>query len=148
VSERLVFDGFSLTLPAGWAEVLEDATFSDPDQPPPVAFSSPGGVGTVYVSAPVLNEDDQLRATAEGAESLALDWGRRRGLPPPLLVGADVGREGARATAVHRVAGEFIQVWVLTDGRDLVEASYVSAWEHQERDRSARDAIVTSIRLG
>ena len=34
VADRLPFDGFSISLPAGWQLVDDDATYSDPDQPP------------------------------------------------------------------------------------------------------------------
>ena len=145
---RAVFEGFSAVMPDGWTEMLEDATYSDPDQPAAMAFAAPGGTGTMYVSAFSLHEAlESLPPAAEHAEALAVDWGRRRGLPPPLLVGCEAEGHAARATAVFRVADDFVQVWAIIHGTELIEATYTSRWEVHERDRAAREALVASLRL-
>jgi hypothetical protein len=142
---RWLFDGFSLVVPAGWSEVLEDATYSDPDQPLSTAFAASGGVGRLYLSAAELTQHaEQLEHVAE---RMVLDWGRRRGLPAPLSFASELDGERARATAVFRVATEFVQIWALTDGCALVEASYAGPWEHRDRDREGREAMVRSLQL-
>lgn len=147
MSERTVFDRFSAIIADGWANGVEDdATYSDPDQPQPVALQAPSG-GALLVSAPVLDEDADPGDSPEAAERLALEWGRRRGLPPPLFIGSEATRAGARATAMFRLGGEMIQVWLLTNGSDVLEASWVCRWEAQERDRAGRETIVASLRF-
>ena len=147
-SSRLRFDGFSLVLPAGWSEMLDEATYTDPEQSPPLVLVADNGAGTLYVSTPVLYEDTFVGMTTEDAERRALEWGRRRGLPEPVLLQSEpLPDGGARATAVHRVGEQLVQVWFLTNGRDVVHASYVSSWDERDHDRRGREAIVASLRL-
>ena len=46
---RVAYEGFTITLPPGWGEVLEDATFADTAELPPVTFGAEEGVGTFSV---------------------------------------------------------------------------------------------------
>jgi len=142
---RRDYDGFSILLPPGWHEINEDATYSDPDEVPAAAFGT--GSGTLHVSLVALEEDDEPTLTRDAARTLALDWGRRRGLAAPLAVAAGAGAKGATATASYRLGGDFVQVWFLTNGHDVIQASYVTGWGAQESERDAREAAVASLRF-
>ena len=145
---RVAFEGFSLVVPDGWSEVLEDATFSDPDHVPPVALAAKGGAGTLYVAAPLVEESLDLSATVDVAEWLVRDWSKRRGLPTPVETGSELAGGVARATAVHRVGEDFVQAWSITDGRWVVEVSYVCRWDARDQEHAEREAMVASLCLG
>ena len=140
------YDGFTITLPPGWDDILEDATFSDPDQLPPASFARRGGVGTLVVGVPLV-ADEIPSARPDDCAALVRDWGRRRGQREPLAVHLDSDARGGWATGTFRVADDFVQVWFLSNGRALLHASYVCPWGSEQVERDAREAIVASLRF-
>lgn len=141
------FDGFTITLPDGWATVLEEATYSDPDQLPPCAFAGPAAVGALYVSTPLFDPEDQPGSSPADAEALARGWGIERGQAAPLTCGSGAGPRGGFASATFKLANDFVQVWFLTTGRAVLQASYVCPWEKQGIERTTVEAVVASLRL-
>lgn len=144
---RQIFEGFSLVLPEGWFDVLDDSTYGGHDELPPFRFAAPHGRGALLVNSADFHPDDH--GGAEPAEVLALahEWGARRGLGAPLSSSSEGGGEGALATAVYNVRGDFVQLWFLTNGRALVEASYVCPWDEREVEQRDREAIIRSLRF-
>ena len=84
---------------------------------------------------------------AGAAEVLALahEWGERRGLGKPLGESSEARDGLALASAVYNVRGDFVQLWFLTNGRALVQASYVCPWADREAERAPREAIMASL---
>ena len=144
---RQIYDGFSLKLPDGWSDAVDDATFSDTGDLPPVRFSATIGAGSLLVGAHVVHPDEPACEGEAELEELARDWGRRRGQPAPLAWATKARPDGAIATAIYRLAEDFVQLWYLSNGRTLVHASYVCPWERREEEALARDAIATSLRF-
>ncbi|EYF06598.1 hypothetical protein [Chondromyces apiculatus] len=144
---RVAYEGFTVVLPPGWGEVLEDATFADTAELPPVTFGAEDGAGTFSVMVPLLPADDVPPGEPEALEAVARDWGARRGIASPLAVSSGPHPQGAMASASFRVGDELVVVWFVSDGELLVCASYVCAWEDREAEQSARDAAAASLRL-
>src|SRR5689334_3771266 len=122
---KIVSEGFSLILPLGWSEIVDEHTFSDPDQIPPRTFAREEGPGVVYVSPILFHPDEQPSDEPEQVEALAIDWGSRRGQPRPLACSSERRADGCLSSATFQIGGEFVQIWFLSDGESVVHASYV-----------------------
>ncbi|MEO7331516.1 MAG: hypothetical protein ABI193_23280 [Minicystis sp.] len=144
---RQIFEGFSLTLPEGWFDVLDDATYAEHDELPPFRFAAPQGPGALLVSCADFHPDDRGHAETSVVLALAHEWGERRGLGQPLSQRSETRDDIALATAVYDVRGDFVELWFLTNGRALVQASYVCPWADREDERAPREAIMASLRF-
>jgi len=145
---RVAFAGFSLELPEGWNEALEDGTYSDPDEPVPFTFTSSRDVGTLRITLPQFDEDTQPGATIDDVEELAFDWGDARGLGAPLAASSRAEEHAAIASAVYRVGDDFVQVWFVSNGALLLAATYACGWALRYEESSEREALVDSLRFG
>jgi hypothetical protein len=144
---RVTYDGFSVVLPAGWEDFLDDATYSDPDQLPPTSFAGPGRAGALFLSTPLFEREEQPGARPSDAEVLVADWARRRGLDAPISAAKDSDVHGGFATAIYRLADDYVQVWFLSNGRAVIQASYVCPWSARATEREDRESIVASLRF-
>jgi hypothetical protein len=142
---RHAFDRFSAILPDGWAHAVGEAAHSDGGARLPTRFVFGHGGGELTVSAPRLSPDDQPGADADELESLARAWGMRRGVDEPLAVATELRRGVARASATYRIGDDLVEVWFISDGTALLEATYVCPWAGRDRGRAAREALVGSI---
>ncbi len=145
--ERRVFDGFSAIVPAGWLAGPSDATFSDPGAPQPTRFAPARGGGELLVSRPLVDADDQPGADPDELEALARAWGMRRGMDEPLAFSNRLADGVATSSATYRIGDDLVEVWYLSDGASLIEASWVCEWATRDDDRPAREALVGSIRF-
>jgi|JI10StandDraft_1071094.scaffolds.fasta_scaffold326655_2 hypothetical protein len=142
---RLNLHGYSLDLPASWSG-LDDVTYSDPSTLPPVALSAEGGSGRLMVAEMLFDDDDEEPGTEiDAMEALARAWGKRR-LLEPLEMDSGKLPEGAVATATYLVRGCFVQVWFLSNGERVVQASYVCPWTDRDTEQVERESIVNSLR--
>lgn len=141
---RLSFEAFSVVLPRGWSDVIEEETYSDPGQLPPVAFASDADVGRLYVSIVPIHADDHPGVSPDDALAWALDWGRRRGVAPIEQL-RDSSPRGGLGYAAFELSGSFVAVWYLFAGAAVIHASYVCPAGDQAIDREAREAIVASL---
>lgn len=146
--QRHVYEGFSVVLPDGWSDLGGDAVFAEPDEDPPTRFAAErGGPGVVLVTTPLVDPDELPSADAAFVEALAQDWGTRRGLTAPLASATQARRDGAMATAAFTLRGQFVQLWFLSNGASLVQASYVCPWSAREEERAPREAVIASLRF-
>lgn len=142
---RLNLDGYSLDLPPEWSG-LEDVTYSDPSTLPPVALAAEGGTGRLMVAEMLFDDDDELPGSEPAElEALARAWGKRRRLEP-LEMGTHKRPDGVVATATYLVRGCFVQIWFLSNGDRVVQASYVCPWDERDNEEADREAIVRSLR--
>jgi hypothetical protein len=145
---RTAYEVFSVVLPEGWSDVLEDATYSDPDAAlPPITFAAKGGPGTMHVSAPLFPRDAQPGASVGAMEALARAWGEGRGLATPLALSSRATPIGGLAQASYALGDDFVEVWFVSDGRGVLCASYVCPFAARDVERDAREAIVASLRF-
>jgi len=143
---ELDFDRFSLRLPPGWSDVLDDMTYTNPDQTPPIAFAADSGPGTMYISHVLFRVDEQPGARATDAEQLVSQWASRRNLVS-LASGMDSSPRGGMATATFKLSRDFIQIWYITNSESVLHASYVCDWEDQHVETEARGSIVSSLQF-
>jgi hypothetical protein len=144
---RRAFEGFSAIVPEGWSAVIDEATYSDAGAQLPTRFAPLRGGGELIVSAPSLHPDDQPGADADELEALAREWGMRRGVDEPLAVSTETRQGAARASAWYRIGDELVEVWLVSDGTALLQATYVCPWGDRDLDRAAREALIGSLRL-
>lgn len=142
---RLAFEGFSIDLPNGWSEALDEATYSDTNELPPHAFCTERGPGTFYVALPALEPEEVPAADPAELAALARDWGARRGVDAPLRVAGAAHPAGAVGSADFRVGDDFVAVWFLSDGEGVLCASYVCPWPERDAERDAREHIAASL---
>ncbi|MFO0759454.1 MAG: hypothetical protein U0359_23385 [Byssovorax sp.] len=145
--DRQSFEGFSLVLPEGWTDVLDESTYVEHEELPPFRFAAAHGKGALLVSAADFHPDDHGGADPDEVLALAHEWGARRGLGKPLKEKSEAAGEHAIASVVYEVRGDFVELWFLTNGRALVEASYVCPWADREVERPEREAIMASLRF-
>lgn len=145
----VALEGFSIALPPGWSELLDEATFSDPDQLPPAAFGAEDGVGTFYVTEVAWDPEatEQPPTDPNDLAALALEWGARRGIQTPLTSASELRPHGAVASATYRIADDFVAVWLVSNGHAVVCASYVCPWPDRDLERADREAIAASLRI-
>ncbi len=142
------FERFSAVVPEGWVASLDDATYSDAGGGEvPTRFVPALGEGELIVSAPALHPDDQPGADPDELESLAREWGMRRGVDEPLSVSTETRQGMARASASYRIGDELVEVWFVSNGTGLLKATYVCPWSDRDRDRAAREALIGSLRF-
>ncbi|AKT36541.1 hypothetical protein [Chondromyces crocatus] len=144
---RVAYEGFTIALPPGWGEMVEDATFADTAELPPVAFGAEDGVGTFHVMVPLLEEEDVPPPEPAALEALVREWGERRGIVTPLSTHAGPHPQGAIAEGSFRVGNELVAVWFVSDGSSVVCASYVCGWDDREVERVERSQAAASLRL-
>jgi hypothetical protein len=145
---RHAFDGFSAVVPEGWRADVGEATYSDPGSPQPTRFArGHGGGGELLVSVPLVDADEQPGADPDELSSLARAWGMRRGMDEPLGASGRLADGVATASATYRIGDDLVEVWYLSDGASLIEASYVCPWASRDADRPVREALVGSIRF-
>ena len=144
---RLNLDGYSLDLPPEWSG-LEDVTYSDPSTLPPVALAAEGGAGRLMVAEMLFDDDEGEEPGCEPDDlaALARAWGKRRRLEP-LEMCTQNRPDGVIATATYLVRGCFVQVWFLSNGDRVVQASYVCPWEERDNEEADRESIVRSLRF-
>jgi hypothetical protein len=148
---RREFDGFTAIVPEGWAAAFDEATYSDATYTDagsthlPTRLVCGEGGGELIVSMPRLHPDDQPGADTDELESLAREWGMRRGVDEPISVTTEVRRGVARASATYRIGDELVEVWFISNGTALLKATYVCPWADRDRGWGAREALVGSI---
>jgi hypothetical protein len=145
---RRAFEGFSAVVPEGWRAEVGDATYSDPGAPQPTRFAPARGGGELLVSRLFVDADEQPAADPDELDALVRAWGLRRGMDEPLAFSGRLADGVATASATYRIGDELVEVWYLSDGEALIEASWVCAWGARDEDRPAREALVGSIRFG
>lgn len=144
---RRAFDGFTAVVPEGWSAAVDDETYSEPSERLATRFAPATGGGAVLVNLPVLDPDEQPGADEVELESLAREWGMRRGMTEPLSLSTETVQGLARASASYRIGDDLVEVWFLSDGTVLVTATYVCRWTDRDRHRAAREALVGSVRI-
>src|SRR5262245_31000051 len=90
------YDGFSVDLPEGWEEIDDDASYSDPTEGDRKMFGRPGHGGVLCIPVLPIDPEGPPSASAEHVESLALAWGRARGLSAPASI-STLGLRDAQA---------------------------------------------------
>lgn len=142
---RLNLHGYSLELPPSWAG-LDDVTYSDPTTLPPVALAAENGSGRLMVAEMLFDDEDDSPGTEITAmEALAKAWGKRRRLEPLKTI-SEKRPNGAIASATYLVQGCFVQVWFLSNGERVLQASYVCPWPEQDSEQKERESIITSVK--
>ena len=149
----LDFGSYTVTLPAGWSDSIEEeGVYSNPNHLPPIVFSA-RAAGTLHVQILVIRSEgedaDEVSEEADPADvqALARDWGLRRGLRGPERCEMIEREDASVGTATYKLHRNFMQVWFLSNGSDLVHASYRCPWDRREEEREAREAIIASIRF-
>jgi hypothetical protein len=144
---RRAFDGFSAVVPEGWRAEVDDATYSEPGAPQPTRFTPARGGGELLVTVPLVDADEQPGADPDELDALARAWGMRRGMDEPLGSSTRLADGIATAEATYRIGDDLVEVWYLSDGASLIEASYVCPWSARDEDRPPREALVGSLRF-
>jgi hypothetical protein len=145
---RRAFEGFTAVVPEGWSFAPDEGTYSEPGAASATRFRPAGGGGAVVVSVPALHPDEQPGADAAELESLAREWGMRRGIDEPLSIVTEKRQGHARASASYRIADDLVEVWFVSDGTALLTATHVCPFRDRDRHRAPREALIGSLRLG
>lgn len=147
MSRRYKYEAFSVVVPEGWSEILDEATFSDPDVSAPVRFAPLDGEGEIIVTTPRVDADDLPGADPDELEALVREWGMRRGINEPLGVSTEVRQGVARAGASYKVGDELCEIWFVCDGTALLRVTYVCPFGDRDLDRGSREALIGSLRF-
>ena len=142
----MALEGFSLDFPPRWSGLL-DVTYSDPRTLPPVALAADGGAGRLMVAELLFDDPDEHPPGGDASEmaALARAWGKKRKVEP-LEIRTVALPEGVVATATYFVCGCFVQIWFLSNGERVVQASYVCPWDARTAEHAEREAIMASLR--
>jgi hypothetical protein len=151
-ASTLDFGSYTVSLPAGWSDSIEEeGTYSNPHHLPPIVFSARGGAGSMHVQILVIRSEDEEPNSQEAdradVQARARDWGLPRGVRRPEMCEMLEREDASVGTATFKLRRDFVQVWFLSNGSDLVHASYRCPWDRREEEQEAREALVASIRF-
>lgn len=141
---RIHFRGFlRALLPDGWGDI----TSSVEAENPPITFARlRAGNGALQISPAMYESGTDPRITTQLLQSLLNDFGKTRRLG--VATQRACTHESLKCvSATFRSDGDFICVWYLSDGRNIVLATYICEWESRDKEMDDCDAIVSSIVL-
>src|SRR5437868_5708727 len=140
---KLLYPGFCVAVANGWDDIT--ATLEEAD--PPITIADPvSGVGALQLS-PAIYESGRLPGiTPESLSEMLEEFASSEGFDEPFdRIGCtgEVAMEGAS----FRAGEDFIRVWYVSDGTNVILITYVCEWEQREVEASEREMIVHSIRF-
>ncbi len=140
---RIAGPGVSVSIPENWDDITD---FVDHDAPPWTLADPRDGRGVVQFSTALFRRGSQPDVRVEDLAELLDEFAVERNLEDAFdresVVDA-VSRVGASFASFD----DFIRAWYLSDGRNVVLATYACSWEDREHEAREREAVIRSVRL-
>jgi hypothetical protein len=134
----------SIVLPNEWLDVTQDRPSSSP-----ATLARPDGIGALQFSTAKYRSGARPNVTREDLKELLVEFFVSRQLGQPANVREREGKMLSLSGDFDGL-GEFIRTWYLTNGRDVVLATYVTQESKGERvlmELSEAETIVASISI-
>jgi hypothetical protein len=135
--------GFTVSVPDDWRDVTDSLEREDC----PFTLAVPNdGVGALQFS-PAIYQGGQIPSpTIDDLNTMLTEFAEKQGFGHPIE--NDTFSDGLLgATASFRGDDDFIAVWYVSDGKNIMLVTYVCDWSSKDVEADARKAIVSSIRF-
>ena len=143
--KQIDLGGIEVSAPASWYDITDEV---EGENPPYTLAEPEEGVGALQFSSAIHKGGVVPAPSPDDLRNMALDFGKRRSL-------GDAFDQQIFANGMLRGAGvsyrweeDFIRVWYVSDGRNLVFITYVCDWVSRDRELSTCGNIVKSLRFG
>jgi len=135
--------GFTVSVPDGW----RDVTDSLEQEACPFTLAVPDdGVGALQFSPAIYRGGRTPSPTVGDLAAMLFEFAEKQGFDHPIA--HDTFSNGLiGATASFQSGGDFIAVWYVSDGKNIMLVTYVCDWSCKDVEANAREAIVRSIRF-
>jgi hypothetical protein len=142
--KRLRFPGFSILVDPRWSDTTQ--SLQDPNAPFTVEDREKG-VGALQFSAALYRSGECPAPTPQALLDLVKDFGRRRNLGSPsdavMFQEKVVG-----AAASYRIKGDFVRVWYVSDGKNILLITYLSEWAKRFQEKKEYERIPREVSFG
>jgi hypothetical protein len=138
----LSFPGFHVQTSDDWRDVTD--SLDAPNKP--FTLAKPDGVGAMQFSPALYRGGRRPAPSKEDLLSLALDMGQRLGLGDALETNTFQNSLVGAAASYHS-AGGFVRIWYLSDGENIMFATYACDWDCREEEISECEEIIKSLKF-
>lgn len=141
-SRDVEFPGFCLRIPIGW----DDLSDYESDDTPFTIADPENGVGAIQITPAVFRAGKAPDISIEDLASMLCDFAMAQGLgtAKPVRV---VNDSMLVVRAEFLCADDFIVVWYVSDGTNILLITYVCQAEVQALEREVSESIVRSVKF-
>ncbi len=142
-TKAMAYPGLALQCPSHWDDITDQV---DGDDVPITLADFDSGVGALQFTValykdgelPEIDEPTIREMLAEYAENLQLGT-------PTEVASYDGKLDGAQAT--YHINEDFLSLWFLTDGTNLIMASYNCDWPSREVEWDTVEQIMATVEI-
>jgi hypothetical protein len=116
------------------------------DDPALTVADPENGVGAMHFSAALYESGPPPDFSVDDLAAMLRDFAEVRNLGEPLDFSAVFAEVFGAASSFH-FDDEFIRVWYLSDGSNVILVTYVCDWENRDIESETRESIVKSIQF-
>lgn len=137
------FDNFCVTVSGEWEDIT--ASLDDPKAPYTIAKPE-SGVGALQFTPAVYRGGAIPSPSMEDLEAMLTEFARHRELGQP-IEHEEFSSRISRASSTFRSGSDFVRVWYLSDGRNIMLATYVCDWSSRLLEAEECETIIRSLRF-
>jgi hypothetical protein len=138
----LRFPGFRVTASDEWSDITD--TVEAPDAP--FTMARIDGVGALQFSPAMYRGGKEPSPGMDDLRSMLAEFAEKRGLGEAFDERSFSGEVYGTGASYHPQA-DFLRVWYLSDGRNIMFATYFCDWEHRSGEIQESEEITASLRF-
>lgn len=139
----IAWPGITVDVPDAWDDITELVEADDP----PWSLADPcDGVGALQFSIGLFREGSDPEVGSDDLAEMLEEFAANRGFEGE-FDRVELSGDLSHAAASFADSDDFIRVWYLSDGRNVVLATYVCSWDDRDCEAEERDAVIRSIRF-
>ena len=120
MNKKVQFAGLTIIIPDGWFDVTEDLPAGSPS-----TLAKTDGIGALQFSTAKYHSGSRPNIQIQDLRDLLEEFGDSHGLGDPATIKEGAGKNPF-VTADFPIEGQFLRIWHVTNGCDLVLVSYVT----------------------
>lgn len=140
-ARRIQFPGFSLSAYENWVDITD--SLHDDNAPCTVAKPE-HGVGALQFSPALYRHGPVPSPSIVDLAAMITEFARSHELAEPFAK-STFSEAVAGAGASYRVGDEFIRVWYLSDGKNIMLVTYVCDWDRRHQEAEEAEGVVRSV---
>jgi hypothetical protein len=142
MKQAIRFPAFRIECDANWTDITDTLDTIEK----PFTLVRQHGVGALQIS-PALYRGGMLPSpTKDILASMAIEFGQMQALGEPFDVDTFEGSLAGGAASYHSES-DFIRVWYLSDGRNIMLATFVCEWDVRDRELTECEVIIRSLQF-
>ncbi len=142
-TKKVDFSRFALVLPEGWTNVTAGLAGNDV----PFTIADPvKGIGALQLSIASYKEGPVPGMTLSDLQSMLAEFSQKHEFGPAFDQTCVTDDISAAASSFHS-NGDFVRVWYVTDGQNIMLITYLCEWGRQNEELADAETIVRSVRF-